>query len=88
MLYAAVNNEHPPPQAAGLFVGNFLWVLAYDTVYALADNDDDIKAGAKSSAVWLADLSVKVIAIFYVAAVLWLSFFAFGLISAFFIKWR
>ena len=75
MAYAAVNNEHPPPQAAGLFVGNFLWVLAYDTVYALADNDDDIKAGAKSSAVWLADLSVKVIAIFYVAAVLWLSFF-------------
>ena len=63
-------------------------MLAYDTVYALADNDDDIKAGAKSSAVWLADLSVKVIAIFYVAAFCGCLFLAFGLISAFFIKWR
>ncbi len=75
MAYAAVNNAHPPLQAAGLFFANFLWVLAYDTIYALADRDDDIKEGTNSSAIWLGDSAVKIIALCYAAAVLWLSFF-------------
>lgn len=34
-----------------LYLANIMWVLAYDTIYALVDRDDDIKAGIKSSAI-------------------------------------
>ena len=34
-----------------LYAANIMWVLAYDTIYALTDRDDDIKAGIKSSAI-------------------------------------
>lgn len=35
-----------------LLVGiNILWVLAYDTIYAMVDREDDLKIGVKSSAI-------------------------------------
>lgn len=34
-----------------LFAANALWTLAYDTVYAMADKEDDLKIGIKTSAV-------------------------------------
>lgn len=33
-----------------LFAGSILWVIAYDTIYALQDIEDDIMAGVKSTA--------------------------------------
>ncbi|MDM5146925.1 4-hydroxybenzoate octaprenyltransferase [Candidatus Persebacteraceae bacterium Df01] len=74
IAYAAVRGESPPLQAWLFVVANWLWVLAYDTIYAMCDRDDDIKAGAKSSAVWLDNNDVTAISLLYAAAVLWLSF--------------
>ncbi|MBO68176.1 MAG: 4-hydroxybenzoate octaprenyltransferase [Acidiferrobacteraceae bacterium] len=34
-----------------LFLANFLWVVAYDTMYAMADRPDDKKIGIKSTAI-------------------------------------
>lgn len=34
----------------GLLILNFAWILAYDTVYAMADRDDDRRIGVKSTA--------------------------------------
>jgi len=34
-----------------LFIANLLWTVAYDTAYAMADRDDDLKVGIKSSAI-------------------------------------
>jgi len=34
-----------------LFITNFLWVLMFDTVYAMSDREDDLKIGVKSSAI-------------------------------------
>ena len=34
-----------------LFIGNFFWAIAYDTVYAMVDRDDDLKIGIRSSAI-------------------------------------
>jgi 4-hydroxybenzoate polyprenyltransferase len=34
----------------GLFILNFAWILAYDTVYAMADREDDRRIGVKSTA--------------------------------------
>ncbi|AUR51305.1 4-hydroxybenzoate octaprenyltransferase [Aquella oligotrophica] len=34
-----------------IFVANCFWVLAYDTIYALVDLDDDLQIGIKTSAI-------------------------------------
>jgi len=40
------------PAAAWLvFVANVCWVVAYDTMYAMVDRDDDLKIGVKSTAI-------------------------------------
>lgn len=34
-----------------LFTLNFFWILAYDTLYAMADKPDDLRIGVKSTAI-------------------------------------
>src|SRR5210317_1333472 len=36
-----------------LFLGNVAWTLAYDTLYAMVDRDDDLLIGVKSTAIML-----------------------------------
>lgn len=50
MAFAA-EQEALPPLAWVLFFANLCWTVAYDTYYAMADRDDDIKAGVKSTAI-------------------------------------
>ncbi|OAM26697.1 MULTISPECIES: 4-hydroxybenzoate octaprenyltransferase [Eikenella] len=50
MAFAAVQN-HIPPLAWLLFAANACWTLAYDTIYAMADKEDDLKIGIKTSAI-------------------------------------
>lgn len=38
-----------------LFIMNFCWVIVYDTEYAMADRDDDLKLGVKSTAILFGD---------------------------------
>jgi 4-hydroxybenzoate polyprenyltransferase len=55
-----------------LLVGNLLWVLAYDTEYAMVDRDDDLKIGMKTSAITLGERDVPAIMAFYAAyLVIW-----------------
>ena len=35
-----------------LFLANVFWVIAYDTLYAVTDKNDDLKIGIRSSAIW------------------------------------
>ena len=32
-----------------MFIASLLWIVAYDTQYAMVDRDDDLKIGVKSS---------------------------------------
>ena len=50
MAFAAVT-ESVPPLAWLIFAANVLWTLAYDTIYAMADKEDDLKIDIKSSAI-------------------------------------
>ncbi|MBE1276065.1 4-hydroxybenzoate octaprenyltransferase [Enterovibrio baiacu] len=50
MAYAAQAGELPPV-AWMLFLANVAWTVAYDTLYAMVDRDDDVKIGIKSSAI-------------------------------------
>lgn len=40
-----------PPVAWWLVLANLLWVVAYDTIYAMVDREDDLKVGIKSTAI-------------------------------------
>jgi len=50
MAFAAVQ-EHVPAAAWLMFVASLLWIVAYDTMYAMVDRDDDLKIGIKSTAI-------------------------------------
>ena len=48
-----------------LLLSNLFWVLAYDTVYAMVDRNDDVRLGIKTSALTLGQFDVAAVAIFY-----------------------
>lgn len=50
MAYAAVS-EALPLVCWLLFLANICWTVAYDTLYAMVDRDDDLKIGIKSTAI-------------------------------------
>ncbi|VTP67874.1 4-hydroxybenzoate octaprenyltransferase [Serratia rubidaea] len=50
MAYAAVS-ESLPLSCWLLLLANICWTVAYDTLYAMVDRDDDLKIGVKSTAV-------------------------------------
>ena len=50
MAFAAVQGT-VPPQAWLLFIGSLFWIVAYDTVYAMIDREDDLRVGVKSTAI-------------------------------------
>ncbi|GAA59206.1 4-hydroxybenzoate octaprenyltransferase [Pseudoalteromonas sp. BSi20652] len=50
MAYMASINA-VPSQAWLLFIANICWTVAYDTMYAMVDRDDDLKIGVKSTAI-------------------------------------
>lgn len=50
MAFAAVS-ESLPLSCWLMFVANVLWAVAYDTLYAMVDRDDDLKIGVKSTAI-------------------------------------
>lgn len=75
MAFAAVNGgpltvsgvwHAVPPLAWGLLLVNAFWVLAYDTVYAMVDRDDDLRIGMKTSAITLGRYDVAAVMVFYV----------------------
>jgi 4-hydroxybenzoate polyprenyltransferase len=54
MAFAA--ETHAVPRLAWLvFTAGVLWTAVYDTMYAMADRDDDLKLGIKSTAVLFGD---------------------------------
>ncbi len=56
-----------------LYAGSILWVIGYDTFYALQDVEDDALIGVKSTARLFGDKAPQMIALFYAGAfVLWL----------------
>ena len=55
MAFTAVAND--VTKLTGLlFLSNLLWIVAYDTEYAMVDRKDDIKLGLKSSAILFGDM--------------------------------
>ena len=62
MAFAAVMNTVPPVGWL-LFIANIIWSVIYDTQYAMVDREEDIKAGAKSTAILFGDADLPILGI-------------------------
>ena len=75
MAFAAVRGEVPQTGWL-LFVASLLWIVAYDTLYAMVDREDDLKAGIKSTAILFGAADRLMVGVLQVAA--WLGFALLG----------
>jgi 4-hydroxybenzoate polyprenyltransferase len=55
MAFAAQTGEFPPPVAWLMFIATVIWATVYDTFYAMADREDDLRLGVKSTAILFGD---------------------------------
>lgn len=62
MAFTAQANELTPVTWL-LFLATLLWTTAYDTMYAMADREDDLKIGVKSTAILFGPLDKMMIGI-------------------------
>lgn len=54
-------NHNPDTICWLLYMANLLWTVAYDTQYAMADRDDDLQIGVKSTAILFGDYDLLMI---------------------------
>lgn len=66
MAFAA-QTETVPIIAWLLFLANIIWTTVYDTFYAMADREDDLLAGVKSTAILFGDDDLKILGILQAA---------------------
>ncbi len=60
MAFAAVTNT-VPAIAWSLFILSIIWSVAYDTMYAMVDRDDDLELGLKSTAILFGRYDVLIV---------------------------
>lgn len=53
--------ETIPAYGWWLFVANLTWTVAYDTMYAMVDRDDDLQIGVKSTAILFGKNDVRIV---------------------------
>ncbi|KTD17077.1 4-hydroxybenzoate octaprenyltransferase [Legionella jordanis] len=83
MVYAASNQSLDKTMWLLMLI-NALWIIAYDTEYAMVDREDDLKIGVKSTAILFASYDRLVIGLLQVLFhLLWLPL-ALDLASGFF----
>lgn len=58
------------PAAFILYAGSIAWVIAYDTIYAHQDREDDSLVGIKSTAILFSERTKPLLALFFSLAVL------------------
>ncbi|MBS0244642.1 MAG: 4-hydroxybenzoate octaprenyltransferase [Proteobacteria bacterium] len=90
--WTAVRGQLESP-AIALYLGSVLWTVAYDTIYAHQDKEDDLALGLKSTAIrfgeatkpWLNGLYSGALALWFVAAFLagagWCTYLALAVCS-------
>lgn len=72
MAFSEIQGEIPNI-AWLLFIANICWTVAYDTMYAMVDRDDDIQIGVKSTAILFAKNDKRIIGLLQIMtlALLW-----------------
>lgn len=57
------------PAAVLLYIGGIFWTLAYDTIYAHQDKEDDMRVGIKSTALHFGSKSKTYVQYFFIIAI-------------------
>ncbi len=60
-----------------LYAANLCWTIAYDTIYAMVDRNDDLKIGVKSTAILFADRDLMIIGALFAGS--WLCLITTGI---------
>jgi 4-hydroxybenzoate polyprenyltransferase len=68
MAFAAVQGRVDWSLAGALMAANLCWVMAYDTLYAMCDREDDLKIGVRSSAILFGRHDRLIVGLLHVAA--------------------
>lgn len=96
MAFAALTN-HIPGYAFLLMLANGIWIVAYDTQYAMVDRPDDIRIGIKSTAILFGSYERMIIGVLQAIFILllctigfiekmgWIYFFALFIAMCFFV---
>jgi 4-hydroxybenzoate polyprenyltransferase len=69
MAFAATNNN-VPEGAWWVFSATVIWTAVYDTMYAMADREEDLKIGVKSTAVLFAKFDKLIIGLLQICLLL------------------
>ncbi|MEQ8954167.1 MAG: 4-hydroxybenzoate octaprenyltransferase [Gammaproteobacteria bacterium] len=87
MAFTAVDETVPQP-AYLLFIANLIWIVAYDTEYAMVDREFDKEIGIKSTAILFGDADKYIIAMlqFMFIIAMWLAGRQFDMGSAYFVS--
>lgn len=67
MAYAASNTPLNPTTGLLVLI-NFFWIVAYDTIYAMADKPDDLKIGVRSTAILFANQDKNIVLLLQILA--------------------
>ena len=73
MAYTAINNELPNFSNWLVFITAVIWTTAYDTMYGMADREDDLKLGLKSTAILFGDNDRLIVGLMQLTVVILLS---------------
>lgn len=60
-----------------LFTSNLIWTVAYDTLYAMVDRDDDLKIGVRSTAILFGDADKVMVGL--LQALAWITWLLIGI---------
>ena len=97
MAFAAQANALPAVVWI-IFAINIIWTIAYDTLYAMVDRDDDLKIGVKSTAILFAQYDKLIIGLLQLTSLIllillgwiedlnWIYFIALVVVAALFIR--
>ncbi len=69
MAFAAITGN-VPAIAWVLYLANIFWATAYDTWYAMVDREDDLRMGAKSTAILFGDMDLIALGVLYACMLL------------------
>jgi len=75
MAYAAVRGSLPL-ETWLLFIASMTWIVAYDSMYAMVDRDDDVKIGVRSTAILFGQLDRLMIGLLQATTLIALVLFA------------
>jgi 4-hydroxybenzoate polyprenyltransferase len=70
MAFAAQTDMLPSSVGWLLFIAAVLWATVYDTQYAMADREDDLKVGVKSTAILFGELDRAIIGLIQIMLML------------------